>query len=440
MKKIILALILLAVVTSTVFYWSDDEKTQGTVDVVSGEESVTAISVRTYGAVGDGENDDTDAIKMALSENDHIYFPTGTYLITDSIEIDSKRVEGSGMDTAIIYSTANAPIFRMTGSKNDVRNLGLSYEGWDQREYTERNAIQFEDQIANSVFESIHMVSVYRGFYIAQNKENYAFSVNMRNIYVYQYAKNAIHLVPPQGGNTGSVIENIYTSNGLRENRYEPDVVPFVFERASEMTLIQLNAEWANISSAFQFDYCFNVVVISPHLEGNNLKKENSTFFNVNDSNVKIIGGRAYDNLIESNSSVFTMQWNSMVSVDTFYTEANQETDGSLSLLRTEDSTGGRIELTGFKTDKEELLKNQYLLNEDQTPVLTRLNDRSYFDGIGIYSAEELPEPSESWRGKMILIEINGTDLIYICVVENNRYLWKEISQDENNEERGMDI
>ena len=115
------------------------------------------------------------------------------------------------------------------------------------------------------------MVSVYRGFYIAPSKENYAFSVNISNIYIFNYAKNAIHLVPPKGGNTGSVIENIYTANGLRDQRYEPDVVPFVFERASEMTLTQLNAEWANIEKAFQFDYCFNVVVISPHLEGNNL-------------------------------------------------------------------------------------------------------------------------------------------------------------------------
>ena len=133
--------------------------------------------------------------------------------------------------------------------------------------------------------------------------------------------KNAIHLVPPKGGNTGNVIENIYTSNGLREKRYEPDVIPFVFERASEMTLIQLNAKWANIEKAFQFDYCFNVVVISPHLEGNNLRKENSTLFDINHSNVKLIGGCAYDNETEAESSLFTLKWNSDVSVDTFYVE-----------------------------------------------------------------------------------------------------------------------
>lgn len=426
MKKLMMMLVLLSGVIALISLWPEDEKTHGTIESRPEMGDSAYMNVKEYGAVGDGEQDDTEAIRQALEENDHIYFPTGTYLITGSLEVDSKRIEGSGMDTAVIYSTANEPIFRITGSKNDVRNLGLSYEGWDQSEFTERNAIQFEEQVANSVFESIHMVSVYRGFYIAQDKENYAFSVNMRNIYVYQYAKNAIHLVPPQGGNTGSVIENIYTSNGLRDNRYEPDVVPFVFERASEMTLIQLNAEWANMETAFQFDYCFNVVVISPHFEGNNLRKENSAFFDINDSNIKIIGGRAYDNEIETDSSIFTMKWNSMVSVDTFYTETNTETGGNLSLLRTQDSTEGRLELTGFKSDKDELLQNQFLLNEDGTPVLTRMNDQSYFDGMGVYTATELPEASALWRGKTILVERSGGDRIYICVATEDGYEWQE--------------
>ncbi|MBM7579220.1 glycosyl hydrolase family 28-related protein [Jeotgalibacillus terrae] len=429
MKKLMITLVLFGGVIALISLWPEDEKTHGTIEPRPESSDTAYVNVKEYGAVGDGEHDDTEAIRTAIEENDHIYFPTGTYLITGSIEVDSKRVEGSGMDTAVIHSTANEPIFRITGSKNDVRNLGLSYEGWDQREYTKRNAIQFEEQVANSVFESIHMVSVYRGFYIAQDKENYAFSVNMRNIYVYQYAKNAIHLVPPQGGNTGSVIENIYTSNGLRDNRYEAEVVPFVFERASEMTLIQLNAEWANMDTAFQFDYCFNVVVISPHLEGNNLRNENSTFFDINDSNIKIIGGRAYDNEIETDSSIFTMKWNSMVSADTFYTESNTETGGTLSLLRTEDSTEGRLELTGFKTDQDELLQNQFLLNQDGTPVLTRLNDQSYFDGMGVYPAGALPEPSAAWRGKMILVDHGEGDKVYICIGTRDGYEWQEVSK-----------
>ena len=183
--------------------------------------STPFINVKDYGAVGDGKHDDTKAIKKALEAGDDIYFPKGTYLISDSIVVESKKIHGAGMEDSVLYSTANAPILRIKASKNNISDLGFQYEGWDQRKYEKRNAIQFEDQIAHSVFENLNMVSVYRGFYIAPSKENYAFSVNIRNIYIFYYAKNAIHLVPPEGGNTGSVIENIYTSNGLRDQRYD---------------------------------------------------------------------------------------------------------------------------------------------------------------------------------------------------------------------------
>ncbi len=391
--------------------------------------STPFINVKDYGAVGDGKHDDTKAIKKALEAGDDIYFPSGTYLISDSIDVETKKIHGAGMESSTLYSTANAPIFRIKTSKNTISDLGFRYEGWDQRKFEKRNAIQFEDQIAHSVFENLNMVSVYRGFYIAPSEENYAFSVNIHNIYIFNYAKNAIHLVPPKGGNTGSVIENIYTSNGLRDKRYEPDVIPFVFERASEMTLIQLNAEWANIEKAFQFDYCFNVVVISPHLEGNNLRKENSTLFDINHSNVKLIGGRAYDNETEADSSLFTLKWNSDVSVDTFYVEKTNEKKGSFDLLRTEHSEENELDLTGFKADNEKLLKNPNLLNEDGTPVLTRLNDQSYFDGMGEQSFTSLPEPSKAWRGKMILLKSESGDKVYFCKLNNGKYEWIEVFQ-----------
>lgn len=53
------------------------------------------INVRNYGAKGDGKNDDTEAIRKAIAENidtnryranPMIYFPNGTYRLTDSIE------------------------------------------------------------------------------------------------------------------------------------------------------------------------------------------------------------------------------------------------------------------------------------------------------------------------------------------------------------------
>ena len=47
--------------------------------------------VRAYGAKGDGQTDDTVAIKAALGTGANVYLPRGTYRITDSLPVRSAR-------------------------------------------------------------------------------------------------------------------------------------------------------------------------------------------------------------------------------------------------------------------------------------------------------------------------------------------------------------
>ena len=61
------------------------------------------VSVKDYGAVGDGSTDDTSAIQSALSSNvKAIYFPTGDYRITSSLtsSLDGRKIYGEGSITA----------------------------------------------------------------------------------------------------------------------------------------------------------------------------------------------------------------------------------------------------------------------------------------------------------------------------------------------------
>ena len=109
--------------------------------------------------------------------------------------------------------------------------------------------------------------------------------------------------------------------------------------------------------------------------------------------------------------------------------EKTNEKKGSFDLLRTEHSEENELDLTGFKADNEKLLKNSNLLNEDGTPVLTRLNDQSYFDGMGVQSFTSLPEPSKAWRGKMILLKSESGDKVYFCKLNNGKYEWIEVFQ-----------
>lgn len=72
------------------------------------------ISVKVYGAVGDGATDDTDAIQAALAAvpaaGGLVYFPPGTYLLDETIELRTGvRVVGAGKDATYIKAGAGFP-------------------------------------------------------------------------------------------------------------------------------------------------------------------------------------------------------------------------------------------------------------------------------------------------------------------------------------------
>ncbi len=75
------------------------------------------VNVRDLGAKGDGVTDDTAAILSHKPESEHsvgtIYFPNGTYLLSDTIFVGSKRVifQGESRDGVILKLKANSPGF-----------------------------------------------------------------------------------------------------------------------------------------------------------------------------------------------------------------------------------------------------------------------------------------------------------------------------------------
>ncbi len=102
-------------------------------------------SVRSYGAVGDGTTDDTAAIQNAIDSEQAVYFPQGSYRISDSIVIQ-KEVSLIGMSpisTQLVISdntpafsgfgTAKAILDIAKGVKVIINGLGIDCSGKNPR-------------------------------------------------------------------------------------------------------------------------------------------------------------------------------------------------------------------------------------------------------------------------------------------------------------------
>ena len=105
------------------------------------------INVKDYGAVGNGLVDDTAAIQAAISTGQHVYIPTGTYLINDALTIHQpgQMISGDGRNASIllIKSTFNLSaqgviVFACGEAGPQLQDFGMAFE---QPDTADRNAL-----------------------------------------------------------------------------------------------------------------------------------------------------------------------------------------------------------------------------------------------------------------------------------------------------------
>ncbi len=84
------------------------------------------ISIKDFGAVGDGLTDDTLAIQQALAAHDAVFVPSGTYLITNTISIPAnKTIIGAGA-TSVIEAQSNLfNAFEVPANNVTMQNLRI---------------------------------------------------------------------------------------------------------------------------------------------------------------------------------------------------------------------------------------------------------------------------------------------------------------------------
>lgn len=93
-----------------------------------------------YGAVGDGANDDTAAIKKAVATGYNVYFPqtvVSRYLISDEIiPVGNQTIFGATRSVVISQTTAGKNCFTVSGVSNSwIKDLTLGGVGSSSNEY-----------------------------------------------------------------------------------------------------------------------------------------------------------------------------------------------------------------------------------------------------------------------------------------------------------------
>ena len=105
----------------------------------------TWVNIRTLGAVGDGKADDTVSIKKAIAEHKTIYFPSGKYRVTDTLQLQPDTVLiGVHPSTTRIFLADETPAFQGVGTPkplieapkggtNIITGIGLYTNGINPR-------------------------------------------------------------------------------------------------------------------------------------------------------------------------------------------------------------------------------------------------------------------------------------------------------------------
>tara|TARA_Y100001963_G_scaffold84934_1_gene117614 strand:- start:1967 stop:7441 length:5475 start_codon:yes stop_codon:yes gene_type:complete len=116
-------------------YWAqEDDNTD--IETTTEVAKTGIYNVTSYGAKGDGTNDDTSEIQTCLNEaagNGRVYFPAGTYLISDTLLIPSNSyVYGDGPQNTIIKmspATAREVTLMRTGTRSTTVSGSRTTDG-----------------------------------------------------------------------------------------------------------------------------------------------------------------------------------------------------------------------------------------------------------------------------------------------------------------------
>ena len=181
------------------------------------------VSVKSYGAVGDGIADDTAAIQAAVTAENGVFFPAGTYKVTSAVSLKSNNVlVGEGASSIINYTgtaaSQGALYINSGGASTYVDNVTIQ----DLKVVGQVATLGFSEFVHNISFNGVRNCLIERcviegfrgdGIYIGSGdvagQERHNIDVTIRDCYIDGVNKdnrNGISVVDGNGVN----IDNNY--------------------------------------------------------------------------------------------------------------------------------------------------------------------------------------------------------------------------------------
>lgn len=139
---------------SVMTYFAGDLKAWKDKTVAEIHEDVTAdiasladyVTPQLYGAIGDGTHDDTSALQAALDSGKTLFFPRGTYLFTDSLNLheranmainaENATLRYTGNDFAVVVCGVQEMTFHI-GQIDAPNGSGIKFQCGGDDEYTQ---------------------------------------------------------------------------------------------------------------------------------------------------------------------------------------------------------------------------------------------------------------------------------------------------------------
>mgnify|MGYP002765440400 CR=1 FL=1 len=192
-------------------------------------------TVKDYGAKGDGITDDTAAIKACLKNESLIYFPAGTYRVTETLTLDDRHMCGENKATTFLRMDGNETLIN-AGSRTQINDITLGFFNADGAGYGEKIAINCMGSKYALQRTSISNVNIWICGTAIKSGTQPFFSVNFDTMEITEFTYAAVQINTPDS--TQNTFRNLYISSSKK-----PDYMFLVYARISSIYVENINLE-----------------------------------------------------------------------------------------------------------------------------------------------------------------------------------------------------